>query len=156
MTVLLDTTVLSNFARVKIDHVLQEIWSDQVCVTVEVAEEYQAGVKAGRLPSLASKELKILTLTPEEAALESTMPQRLGVGERASIAMALNRGAAIATDDALARRVANELGIAVTGTIGILQRCIARQILSVRQAQHALEGMIAAGYYSPARNLKDE
>ena len=156
MAILLDTTVLSNLARVRLDHVLQQIWGNQVCVASEVAEEYQLGVKTGKLPSLASKELIILNPTPEEAALEPTMPRRLGRGERASIAIAFTRGAAIATDDAFARRVAYDLGIAVTGTLGILQRCIERRILSADEAQEALDSMIAAGYYSPIRNLKDE
>lgn len=156
MTILIDTTVLSNFARVKLDYVLQQIWGNEVFIALEVAEEYQVGVKTGRMPSLASIELITLTPTSEEASLSSTLPQRLGRGERASIAIAFNRGSAIATDDALARRVAYDLGISVTGTIGILQRCIERRILSARQAQQALEGMIAAGYYSPTRNLEDE
>lgn len=156
MTILLDTTVLSNFARVKLDYVLQQIWGNEVFIALEVAEEYQVRVNTGRMPSLASIELITLTSTPEEVSLSSTLPQRLGRGERISIAIAFIRGAAIATDDAFARRVAYDLGISVTGTIGILQGSLERQILSARQAQHALEGMIAAGYYSPTRNLKDE
>jgi predicted nucleic acid-binding protein len=145
--------VLSNFARVKLEYVPQRIWGDQACVAEEVIEEYQAGVKAGRLPSVTWAAVRVLKPSREEKAFEQTMPQILGSGERTSLAIAFNRRAAIATDDALARRVARNLGISTTGTIGILQRAVQREILSNKQAQRALDEMIAAGYYSPISNL---
>ena len=145
--------MLSNFARVKLEYVPQRIWGDQACVAAEVIEEYQAGVKMGRLPSLTWAAVRVLKPSRKEKAFEQTMPQLLGRGERASLAIAFNRGAAIATDDALARKVARDLGVSITGTIGILQRGVQREILSDSQAQRALDEMIAAGYYSPVSKL---
>ena len=102
MRILLDTTALSNFARVKLDYVLKQIWGNEVCIALEVAEEYQAGVKTGSMPSLALIELITITPTPEEVSLSPTMPQRLGRGERASIAF--NRGTPIATGNFVSYR----------------------------------------------------
>ena len=153
MAILLDTTVLSNFARVKLEYILQRIWGDQACVAIEVIEEYQAGVKVARLPSFTWAAVRVLKPSPEEKAFEQTMPQLLGRGERTSLAIAFNRRAAIATDDALARKVARNLGISITGTIGILQRAVQREMLADSQAQRALDEMIAAGYYSPVSKL---
>lgn len=153
MAILLDTTVLSNFARVKLEYVPQQIWGDQACVAEEVIEEYQAGVKVGRLPAFTWTVLRVLKPSREEKAFEHTLPQHLGRGERTSLAVAFNRRAALATDDALARKVARNLGISITGTIGILQRAVQREILSDSQAQLALDEMIASGYYSPVSKL---
>ena len=97
--------------------------------------------------------VRVLKLSREEKGFEQTMPRLLGRGERTSLAIAFNRRAAIATDDGLARKVARNLGISITGTIGVLQRAVQREILSDSQAQQALDEMIAAGYYSPVSKL---
>jgi predicted nucleic acid-binding protein len=107
----------------------------------------------GRLPFLTWAAVRVLKPSRDEKAFEHTLPQLLGKGERASLAIAFSRKAAIATDDALARKVARNLGISITGTIGILQRGVQREILSDSQAQRALDEMIAAGYYSPISKL---
>lgn len=107
----------------------------------------------GRLPAFTWAALRVLKPSREEKAFEYTLPQLLGRGERTSLAVAFNRRAALATDDALARKVARNLGISITGTIGILQRAVQREILSVSQAQRALDEMIASGYYSPVSKL---
>lgn len=147
MAILLDTTVLSNFARVKLEYVPQQIWGDQACVAEEVIEEYQAGVKVGRLPAFTWTALKVLKLSREEKAFEHTLPLLLGRGERTSLAVAFNSRAA------LARKVARNLGISITGTIGVLQRAVQREFLSDSQAQRTLDEMIASGYYSPVSKL---
>jgi predicted nucleic acid-binding protein len=139
LAILLDTTVLSNFARVRLEYVLQGIWGDQASVVEEVIEEYQTGVKAGRLPFLTWDALRILAPSRSEKAFGKTMPHSLGRGERLSLAIAFSRRGAIATDDALARKVANSLGILTTGTIGILHRAVQRKFLSDEEAQRALD-----------------
>ena len=107
----------------------------------------------GRLPSLTWAAVRVLKPSREEKAFEQTMPQLLGRGERTSLAIAFNRRAAIATDDALARKVARHLGISITSTIGILQRGVQGEILSDSQAQRAVDEMIAVGYYTPVSKL---
>jgi predicted nucleic acid-binding protein len=59
----------------------------------------------------------------------------------------------LATDDQLARRAAENQGIGLIGTVGILRTCVNSRLLSLIDAQLKLEMMIAAGYYSPVSKL---
>jgi predicted nucleic acid-binding protein len=56
----------------------------------------------------------------EEAAADQGLA--LGLGEAATIALVLERGAIAVLDDRDARRVATRLGVRVTGTVAILVR----------------------------------
>ena len=153
MLVLLDTTVLTNFARVGLTQVMTELWGDQVCTTEDALREYKRGTSAAALPSLAWRQLSILTLTPEEENIAAVRFKRLGFGERSCLAVAINRGCIIATDDKPARRAAQHYGIQLMGTIGILRTCVKHRLVSDTEAQTALEKMMAAGYYSPVLKL---
>jgi len=79
-----------------------------------------------------------VTVSPE--AIGALPPNRLGPGERAVIAYACSHPECVAgLDDLQARRLAEELGLTVVGTLGVLLR--ARQaglILSVRPLVDAL------------------
>ena len=156
MLVLLDTTILTNFARVGLAQMIRDLWGEQICTTVAALREYQAGISTAGLPPLAWRQLRVLELAPEEEILASDRFQRLGLGERTCLAVAIVRSSILATDDKLARRAGKQFGIQVIGTIGILRTCIKQSLLSQSKAQIFLDEMIAAGYYSPTRNLKDE
>jgi predicted nucleic acid-binding protein len=135
---------------------MSDIWGEQICTTVDALHEYQVGIRAAGLPALAWKQLRLLTLSPEEESLASTAFPRLGLGERTCLAVAIVRGSLLATDDKPVRRAARQHGIQVIGTTGILRSCVKQGFLSQSEAQTSLEKMIAAGYYSPTRNLKDK
>ena len=145
MLVLLDTTILTNFARVGLTQVMNELWGEQVCTTVEALHEYQVGIGTAGLPPLVWKQLRLVELSSEEEYLASTMFPRLGVGERTCLAVAVVRGSMFATDDNSARRAAEQNGIQIIGTIGILRSCTEHGFLSRSEAQTYLEQMIAAG-----------
>ena len=153
MLVLLDTTILTNFALVGLTSLPRELWGNRVSTTAEVLEEYTAGIKIAALPQEAWKDLKILTLTTEERVLGTKMFTKLGKGERTCLAVAVVRGAMLATDDHLARRAAQHHGMELIGTVGILKTCVQHRLLSQLDAQRKLEEMIAAGYYSPVLKL---
>jgi predicted nucleic acid-binding protein len=153
LLVLLDTTVLTNFARVGLTHVMIDLWGDQVCATGDALREYKRGTSAAALPQFAWRQLSILTLTPEEENMAAARFKRLGLGERSCLAVANNRGCIIATDDKPARRAAQRYGIQLMGTIGILRTCVKHRLVSDREAQTVLEKMMAAGYYSPVVKL---
>ena len=87
MLVLLDATILSNFAQVGLSVVLKELWGDQVCTTAEVLSEYEAGTRTAGLPPLSWKGLSVLVLTPDEHGLASNLFSRLGLGERTCLAL---------------------------------------------------------------------
>ena len=153
MLVLLDTTVLTNFARVGLTQVMTDLWGNQVCTTEDALREYKRGTSVEALPPLAWHQLSILTLTPEKENRAAVRFKRLGLGERSCLAVAINRGCSISTDDKPARRAAQRYGIQLMGTIGILQTCVKRRLVSDTEAQTVLEKMMAAGYYSPVLKL---
>jgi predicted nucleic acid-binding protein len=153
LLVLLDTTILTNFARVGLTQVINELWGEDVCTTVDALHEYQVGISTAGLPPLAWKQLKLVILSSEEEALASTMSSRLGVGERSCLAVAILRSSMLATEDKPARNAAKHYGLQVIGTIGILHRCAKHGFLSQSEAQTFLEKMIHAGYYSPVLKL---
>lgn len=153
MLVLLDTTVLTNFARVGLTQVMTDLWGDQVYTPEDALREYRRGISVAGLAPLAWHQLSILTPAPEEEDMAATRFQRLGLGERSCLAVAINRGCIMATDDKPARRAAQHYGIQFIGTIGILRACVKHKLVSATEAQTALEKMMAAGYYSPVLKL---
>ena len=151
--VLLDNTVLTNFALVGQDNLPLRLWSDAARTTTTAYGEYLAGVATGILPADAWRDLIQITLDEEEDAFASRLTVRLGAGERSCLAVAVSRSGALASDDLPARQWAREHGIEVTGTIGILLACVRQGYLAPNQANALLTAMIVAGYRSPVESL---
>lgn len=151
--VVLDNTILSNFARVQQTDAVFALWGKQLCAPREVLAEYAVGVSLAQLPAEDWSWLPAAECTPEEIAFGQTQPARLGNGERAALSIAYHRKALLATDDLFARQIAGRYAIVVIGTVGILLRCLRRGILTQPQAQTALDQMIAAGYRSPITDI---
>ena len=59
------------------------------------------------------------------------------------------------TDDADARRLAAALKVEISGTIGVLIKLVRREILTLEQGDRLLAEMIARGYRSPVRSLRE-
>ena len=153
MLVLLDNTILTNFALVGLTPILRELWGKRVATTEEVLEEYAAGVENRKLPRVDWTHLKTIPLSSKEKVLAISSFPKLGSGERSCLIVAIERGAMLATDDQLARRAALYHGVELMGTIGILRTCVQSKLLSQTDAQLKLDEMIAAGYYSPVLKL---
>lgn len=153
MLVLLDTTILTNLALVGLTSIPIELWGNEAATTAEVLEEYAAGVEALKLPRENWTHLKIIALSSDEQILGIRMFSKLGMGEHSCLAVSMIRGAMLATDDQLARRAAENQGVGLIGTVGILKTCVKSRLLTLIDAQLKLEAMIAAGYYSPVSKL---
>jgi predicted nucleic acid-binding protein len=106
LLVLLDNTILTNFALVGLTPILRELWGKRVATTEEVLEEYAAGVENGKLLRVDWTHLKIIALSSKEKVLASSRFPKLGWGERSCLIVAIERGAMLATDHQLARRAA--------------------------------------------------
>jgi predicted nucleic acid-binding protein len=78
LLVLLDTTILTNFARVGQTQVISDLWGEQICTTVAALREYQSGISTAGLPPLAWRQLRVLEMAPEEESLASDRFLRLG------------------------------------------------------------------------------
>ena len=151
--ILLDNTVLSNFALVNRTDLVLRLWAAAACTTSAALLEYEAGAAGGILPPAAWASLSVVALTAEETAFAAHLPPRLGAGERTGLAVAVHRQGLLATDDLDARHAARQHGVSTTGTLGILVLGVRRGYLTHGQANTLLAGMIAAGYRSPLDSL---
>jgi predicted nucleic acid-binding protein len=151
--VILDNTVLSNFALVDRADLVVRLWPTRACTTLAVLDEYRAGASSGLISSDAWADLSVLTLTEEETALAAGFSTRLGAGERSCLAVAVRRRGLLASDDLDARRTAQQKNVPLTGTIGVLAGCVRRGYLSREEANGLLAEMMALGYHSPFDKL---
>jgi predicted nucleic acid-binding protein len=153
--VLLDNTVLTNFALVNRPDLVLDLWGNGSTTTPEVIKEYQAGVAGRGLPAGIWNALTQLTPNPIERDFADRLPPKLGSGERSCLAIAVYRHGLFVCDDAEARREAQRIGLTVTGSIGILVLNVRQGRLTLVEANALLEKMIAHGYRSPASTLDD-
>ena len=151
--VLLDNTVLSNFALVGQTDLVMRLWHEIVCTTPRARSEYEAAVSSGLVSAEAWADLPVVTLTEEEEAFAARLSTRLGAGERTCLAVAAHRSGLLASDDLDARRAARGLDISITGTVGILISCVRRGYLSSDGANALLQEMRDLGYRSPVDSV---
>ncbi len=151
--VILNATPLTNFALVGRPDLLQKLWPGNVYTTSDVLDEYQAGVDAGILPAGIWEKIPVIPLDEDDAILMQSMSARLGRGERSCIAVAHRRGGLLVTDDLDARRAARSLGVAITGSIGVLVACTKAGLITLEDGNLLLAEMLAAGFRSPVDTL---
>jgi predicted nucleic acid-binding protein len=155
MTVLLDNTVLSNFSIVGRPELVRVAFVERVGTTEQAFQEMQDGVVIGKIPVCDWGWLARVTLTPTEEMQFETFHEYLGEGEASCLAVVRERGYRLATDDKDARRLARQLGISLTGTIGILAILVKQGEISLAEGDHLLQAMVTAGYRSPLTTLED-
>ena len=153
--VLLDNTILSNFALIGRTDLIYSLWPDMARTTRSVLEEYQAGTEVLNLPEEAWGGLVVHKLSAEEMAQVAMLPPHMGAGERSCLAAPTLQKAVFASDDRQARKHAIQAGLIVIGSIGILVRCIKKGLIDKPAAQEILDKMIMAHYYSPITNLDE-
>jgi predicted nucleic acid-binding protein len=150
--ILLDTTVLSNFAHIEGLDLLRLALPD-AATTPQVVTELERGIASGHLPACDLEWLEVVQLTSSEEARLTHVRLILGDGEASCIAVALGRKGSLFSDDLDARRYARRQGIRVSGTLGVLSLLVEEGHLTVAEADDCLQGMIAHGYRSPVRSL---
>jgi predicted nucleic acid-binding protein len=151
--VVLDNTVLTNFALVNRADLIYLLWPGEVCTTPAVHHEYQSAVEYGLLPENCWIDLPVVELTQPESQLANDLPGQLGSGERTCLALAITRQGLLASDDLRARQIAVSFKIPITGTIGILAACVRLGFITKDIGNDLLKRMIEAGYHSPFDNL---
>jgi predicted nucleic acid-binding protein len=150
--ILLDTTVLSNLARIGRLDLLRLALPDAV-TTPQVLAELEVGRESGYLSAGAGEWPPAVNLAPQEEARLVGLRSILGDGEASCLAVLLERGGALFSDDLDARRYAQRHGIPVSGTLGVLVFLVEQGHLSLGQADDCLRQMIALGYRSPVVSL---
>jgi len=155
MTVLLDNTVLSNFSIVRRPDLVRVAFVEKVGTTEQAFQEMQDGITIGKIPACDWDWLTRVALTSVEQVQFEAFHEHMGMGEASCLAMAKERAYRLATDDKDARRLARQLGISLTGTIGILAILVKQGELTLTEGDHLLEEMVASGYRAPLATLQD-
>jgi predicted nucleic acid-binding protein len=141
---------------------LERLYSKSAYITNFVSAEILRGIQQGHKDLLkiqnALKEgwLSELVLSSEkEKSLFETLSVSCGLGEASSIAIAKARGFVFASDDRAARREAKLMDVKLTGTIGILKKALMHKTIELKKGNLILSKMIAKGFYSTVKSLKE-
>jgi predicted nucleic acid-binding protein len=152
--VLVDTTVLNNFAHVRRSDLLRRVYPQAVVPPVVLAE-LAAGERLGIVPLCDWTWLEIAPLSADESTQARRFPREIGPGEAACLALATTRGLTLLTDDGRARAVAGSLGVEISGTLGVLAKLVREDALSLDLADELLTEMRRRGYRSPIHSLSE-
>jgi predicted nucleic acid-binding protein len=155
MILILDNTVLSNFAVVKRLDLLVTALGTQLSAPTLVLVEFQRGMALERVPVSSLGFLQELVLQPEEIPLYEEFLEHLNAGESACLAIAYHRHGRVLTDDRDARKIAAQRQIPISGTLGIWQRLLTQKQITLQEADSYLQQMIVHGYRSPVSTLAD-
>ena len=163
MDIILNTTVLSNFASVGELDLIKRLFG-VAYTTHEVHEEILRGISRGYQyledvdHEMSFDETGWLQVVAIRSCMEhqlmNDLLKRLGMGESSCIAIAKSRTMIFMSDDRTARHIATEMGVSISGTIGILVRCVDKDIISFLEGNIILVEMIRKGYMSPVDSLE--
>ena len=133
---------------------LRGAWPD-LAAPIAVWKELELGVRRGLVPDCDWSWLKLLDLTEREQERADEVGQALHPGEAACIAVASSRGLLMLSDDWEARALGRSLGLEVSGSLGVLDRLVWKQILSLDEADALLAEMVRRGFRSPYQSLRE-
>ena len=154
MSPLADTTVLNNFAQIRRTDLLRGTWPD-LAAPLPVWNELELGVRRGLVPACDWSWLKLIDLTEREQERAGEVGRVLEPGEAACIAVASSRGLLLLSDDWEAREFGRSLGLEVSGSLGVLDRLVWKQILTLDEADALLTEMVQRGFRSPYQSLRE-
>jgi len=117
--------------------------------------ELTAGQRLGKVPVCDWSWLSLVKLTEAERRRAIELERHLQAGEAACLAVVESRGGLILTDDSAARRLALGLNLETSGTLGVLVKLVRRKVLTLSEGDVLLTEMIARGYRSPQRSLRE-
>jgi hypothetical protein len=138
----IDSNVVADFFLVgKIDLLCELFQGGLLASDFVLAELAQANIE------LRCAEAVALTTEAELAVFDAIRRNNppLGAGEIGAIAVAKLRGCGVMTNDSRARRGAEELGISVSGSLGVLEYSVEVGRITAEDAVAILEQMIQAG-----------
>jgi len=156
--VFFDATVISNFASTSSVEFLVHLLEAPIVVPA-VRDEIERGVKHGHEYLTSAVEafdngLAVSDVPPEIGRV--TLHERLDPGETEALRGAVERNGTIATDDLVARRLATELDVSVTGSVGLLVLGIEREHIDSETADEWIDiWRTERGYYAPVESVTE-
>jgi predicted nucleic acid-binding protein len=163
MSIISNTTVLSNFAAINQLPLLQQL-HPRLYVPTAVYDEIRRGLDEGYAFSQSILNqiypfhdhgwIHLTSATGEnELRYLGQLPPKIHAGEAECLAIAKERGWLLLTDDRAARKIARAEHIALSGTLGCLVLMVEQMICPLPGANHHLSEMIHQGYRSPITDL---
>ena len=153
--ILLDNTVLSNFALVKQMSLLKEYCGEKAASTNDVFDEFKQGVKERIFADTEFEWISRLDLNEKENIMFLNFSKKLGRGEASCLAIAISRGYDLLSDDMAVRKIALREGLRLSGSIGVLLELIRMDRIGIEKGNEILNGFIKCGYYSPINKLDE-
>ena len=154
--ILLDNTVLSNFALAEELLLLREFCRGAGATTVQVVAEFDAGVTRGLFKPPDFSWLKIFDFKDEiEKSMFARLSQRLGAGEASCLTLAILRKYDFLSDDMMVRKMAYREGVRISGSIGVLIALIKNERITPATGNIVLLNFIRHGYFSPTDKLDE-
>lgn len=163
MSVIANTTVISNFASIDRLELLHHLYT-ALYISTEVYAEIQQGAFEGYgfysgieqviYPLAEDGWIHLASIAgDDELRLFSTLPTQLHPGEASCIAIAYGRSWQFLSDDRAARQAARKLAVNISGTVGCLALAVERNLCDLPQANGWLQAMIRQGFRSPVFDL---
>ena len=154
----LDTTVLSNFAYIDRVDLLAGLVG--ICTVPVVRDELRAGVDAHSYLQAAIDRLDagipVAPISDTVANREAIVRSHLDPGESQAFALADAHDGRLMTDDGDARSFANDQGLTVVGSVGVLLAAIEAGEIDESTADEWLSTWIDdIGYYVPYRTISE-
>ena len=137
MIVVSDTSPLNYLVLIDLQHILPELF-ERILIPAAVREELQsagAPEPIARFIATAPAWLEIRQVSEIDPALH-----HLDRGEREVIALAASLSAGVLIDESKGRLAARERGLAVSGTLGVLDLGVRRGLVNLSEALRRLEG----------------
>ena len=155
--ILIDNTVLSNFAQANLLSLLHTYCQDLGHITQEVLAEFEKGRLKGLFAKNPSLDWlsQIKTRTPAEEVLFNTFGPQLNLGEAFCLAIAICRDGAFLSDDKDASKVALQSRVSTSGSIGVLLNLIEAKEITLAKGNEILQTFIKNGYYSSVNRLDE-
>jgi predicted nucleic acid-binding protein len=139
---IVDTSVLIALERINTLEILCKIYSQVILPEAVINEFGPPPIECYSAEKVKSPLVRLLVLD-----------LNLGRGEAESIALASEMGLRLALDDLKARKVAEKLGLRITGTIGVLLK--AESLALIGNAYDKVEDLRDKGFYISDQLLDD-
>lgn len=148
-----DTGPLSYFVAGRVFHVLRDLFAGRLYIPPTVVSESRGATEVGNAVAAALRGGWLLEtqLSPDELALALGIGERYGVdqGEAEAIALASSRAWVLVCNEKPGRTAALDMGLKVTGSMGILYKAVELGVLAPQQADEAIAYMRAANQWVP-------
>lgn len=154
--ILIDNTVLSNFALTGELTLLEYFCGGVGTTTGDVLNEFERGEKDGIFICSNLDWLNRLDLKDRhERVMFANLCKKMGVGDASCLAVAINRRYDLLSDDMTIRTIALREGIRVSGSIGVILELIRIDKISLEIGNKILGTFIKHGYFSPVDSLDE-